>query len=330
MPNKTVLVTGGAGYIGSHTVLALQTYGYKVIVLDDLSTGNKSIVPVDCPLIVGDAGDQELVSNIINKYKINAVMHFAGSIIVEESVADPLKYYKNNTQVSLNLIEACKRVNMDSFIFSSTAAVYGNPEENPIKESAKLAPINPYGHSKAMIEQILQDVSNSSPLRFIALRYFNVCGADPLGRSGQLTKQSTHLIKVACELATGKREEMSIYGNDYDTADGTCVRDYIHVSDLADIHVKAVDYLLTTGESQVINCGYGRGYSVKEVLDTLLEIIGKPLNITETVRRPGDPASLIADNSKLISLTSWEAKHDDLVEILKDALEWERRLNTDN
>lgn len=327
MPEKAILVTGGAGYIGSHAVLSLLEAGYRTVVLDDLSTGNKSVVPPDSPFIEGNAGDHALVADVLREFKINAVMHFAGSIIVEESVSEPLKYYKNNTQVSRDLIETCVLNHVDYFIFSSTAAVYGNPLEIPVKETTPLAPINPYGHSKAMTEQILKDVSRASSLKFIALRYFNVCGADPEGRSGQMTKQSTHLIKVACELATGKRQEMSIFGNDYDTPDGTCVRDYIHVSDLADIHVKALDHLFLNQQSQIINCGYGKGYSVKEVLDTLQDIVVEPLNIKQADRRTGDPVMLIADNSRLLTLINWKARYNDLKQILEDALEWEEKLN---
>lgn len=326
MGREIVLVTGGAGYIGSHVILALINYGYSVVVIDDLSTGNPNLVPAGCPLIKGNAGDRALVSNVIRENKVTAVMHFAGSIIVEESVTTPLKYYKNNTQVSLNLIETCVDEKIESFIFSSTAAVYGNPLKVPVTESSLLAPINPYGHSKAMIEQALKDVSHCTSLHYIALRYFNVSGADPAGRSGQVIQKATHLIKVACELAVGKRKEMTIFGSDYDTPDGTCIRDYIHVTDLADVHVKALDYLLSSRQSHVLNCGYGKGYSVKEVLDTLQNILGKPLEINLGERRAGDPAELVADNSQLISLIDWTPKHNDLKQILSHALEWEKIL----
>ena len=327
MSTETVLVTGGAGYIGSHTTMALSDSGYTVVVLDDLSTGNQDVIPSDCAFIKGNAGDQTLVTKIVREHKIDAVIHFAGSIIVEESVSNPLKYYSNNTMVSRNLIETCVNENIKHFIFSSTAAVYGNPIKVPVMESDQLAPINPYGHSKAMTEQVLKDVSQCTSLNYIALRYFNVSGADPQGRSGQIIKQATHLIKVACELAVGKREGMTIFGNDYDTADGTCVRDYIHVSDLADVHVRALQYLQSNNnESRVLNCGYGKGYSVKEVLDTLQKIIGESLNISQGGRRAGDPALLIADNSLLRSLMDWTPKYNNLENIVRDALEWEKRL----
>lgn len=326
MKKTTVLVTGGAGYIGSHAMLALNDAGYGVVVLDDLSTGNSEVVPAEIPFIKGNAGDQPLVARIIRDHGVDAIMHFAGSIIVEESMSDPLKYYRNNTQVSRNLIESCVNEGVNAFIFSSTAAVYGNPEKVPVMESARLAPINPYGYSKAMTEQILKDVSLCTPLRYIALRYFNVSGADPQGRSGQIIRQATHLIKVACEVAVGKREGMTIFGNDYDTPDGTCVRDYIHVSDLADVHVRALDYLYKTNESRVLNCGYGKGYSVKEVLDTLQAIINKSLNISQGERRAGDPAQLIADNRLLCSLMEWTPAYNSLETIINDALKWERKL----
>lgn len=325
MQNKPILVTGGAGYIGSHVILALHDYDYPIVVLDDLSAGNLEVVPSYCEFIQGNAGNSQLVTEIIKKHDIDAVMHFAGSIVVEESVHDPLKYYRNNTEVSRNLIQTCVEANVNNFIFSSTAAVYGNPKHVPITENETIAPVNPYGHSKAMTEQVLKDVSTSTDLRYIALRYFNVAGADPKGRSGQLTKQSTHLIKVACELALGKRENMCLFGNDYDTPDGTCIRDFIHISDLANAHIKALQYLLSERKSSVMNCGYGTGYSVKQVLDTLQEIVEKPLNIIQTDRRPGDPANLAADNTLLRSVTDWTPKFNDLKTILSDALAWEKK-----
>lgn len=327
MSNERIFLTGGAGYIGSHVALALLELGYPVVILDNLSTGHREIVPEGCEFIEGEVGDQALLTEIFREYGITAVMHFAGSIVVEESVREPVKYYENNTHVALRLIESCVRENIRNFIFSSTAAVYGNPEKIPVTETAPLAPINPYGHSKAMVEQILQDVSHSSSLNYIALRYFNVAGADPKRRSGQVIEAATHLIKVACETALNKRESITVFGNDYPTADGTCVRDYIHVSDLAMAHVKALEYLSGNDGGLVLNCGYGEGYSVQQVLDTLQEVHGGPIQIKQGDRRPGDPAALIADNSRLCSLLDWEPRYNNLRQIIEDALEWEKIIN---
>lgn len=324
MTNKNVLLTGGAGYIGSHVALALKELGYRVIILDNLSTGHRELIPEDSIFIEGDAGDQTLLGKVFKEYGIASVMHFAGSIIVEESVAEPIKYYKNNTLVSLNLIEACVKNAVHYFIFSSTAAVYGAAETSPVTESMPLAPVNPYGHSKAMTERFLQDAAGVSPLRYIALRYFNVSGSDPQKRSGQLSKQSTHLIKVACETATGKRDQITIFGDDYDTRDGSCIRDFIHVSDLAGAHVKALEYLLAGGESLTLNCGYGQGYSVKEVLGLMREIVDGPFKVVQGARRPGDVAELVADNSLLLSKLDWKPQYNDLRLILTHALEWEK------
>ncbi|MFT7461604.1 MAG: UDP-glucose 4-epimerase [Planctomycetota bacterium] len=327
MSKKPVLVTGGAGYIGSHVVLALRELDYPVVILDDLSTGHKEAVPDDCDFVLGNAGDQDLLPRVFKQYDINSVIHFAGSIIVEESVEKPIKYYENNTLVSLRLIESCINENVGNFIFSSTAAVYGDNATVPVKESSLLSPINPYGHSKAMTEQILKDAANSSSLTYIALRYFNVAGADPQRRSGQRSKQSTHLIKIACETALGRRDQITVFGNDYATMDGTCVRDYIHVSDLASAHVKALEYLQTSNDSMVLNCGYGTGYSVTQVLDTLQEIISARINIVQGDRRPGDAAELVADNTLLTSILAWQPEYNDLKTIIYDALEWEKIFN---
>lgn len=328
MTNKNVLLTGGAGYIGSHVALALNELGYRVVVLDNLSTGHRELVPDTCEFVEGDAGDQALLGKIFSQYQIGSVMHFAGSIIVEESVAEPLKYYRNNTLVSLDLIEACVRNNVNHFIFSSTAAVYGTAETSPVTESMPLAPVNPYGHSKAMTERFLQDVASVSSLRYIALRYFNVSGSDPQKRSGQLSKQSTHLIKVACETATGKRDVMTIFGDDYDTPDGSCIRDFIHVSDLAMAHVKALEYLHAGGSSLTLNCGYGQGYSVKQVLAVMQEICDGPFKVAQGARRPGDVAELVADNRLLLSTLDWTPRYNDLKLILTHALEWEKQQRT--
>ncbi len=327
MLKTPVLVTGGAGYIGSHVVLALRELDYPVVILDDLSTGLKEAIPDDCEFVLGNAGDRDLLPSVFQQYNINSVMHFAGSIIVEESVEEPIKYYENNTLVSLHLIESCIKEQVENFIFSSTAAVYGDSAVMPAAESSPLAPLNPYGHSKAMTEQILKDAANASALTYIALRYFNVAGADPQRRTGQRSKQSTHLIKVACETALGKRDHITVFGNDYATPDGTCVRDYIHVSDLALAHVRALEYLQSSKESLVLNCGYGQGYSVRQVLDALQEVIGRPFNIIQGDRRPGDAAELVADNSLLSSILSWEPEFNDLKTIISDALEWERLYN---
>ncbi len=324
MSYKTVMVTGGAGYIGSHVVLALLKSGYQAVVLDDLSTGHAELIPPECDFIHGNAGDSMLVGTVMRKFGVRSVMHFAGSIIVEESVGNPLKYYKNNTDVSRSLIQSCVDERVHQFIFSSTAAVYGDAETSPVLESDPLSPASPYGTSKAMIEKILCDVAACSPLRYIALRYFNVAGADPLHRTGQLTDNATHLIKVACETALGKRKEITVFGDDYDTPDGTCIRDYIHVSDLASAHVRALEYLQLYNKSLILNCGYGAGYSVKQVLDTLQSISGEPLNIRYGARRPGDIAQLVADSSQLRSLLKWEPQYNDLKQILNDAVEWEK------
>jgi len=320
----SILVTGGAGYIGSHVVLALLESGYRVVVLDNLSTGHREIVPAECTFVKGDAGDGSLVPDLMKETGTVAVMHFAGSIIVEESVSDPLKYYRNNTEVSRSLIQSCVEAGVNRFIFSSTAAVYGNAKTVPVTETSPLAPINPYGTSKAMTEQILKDVAAASPLRYIALRYFNVAGADPARRTGQLTRNATHLLKVACETALGKRSEITVFGEDYPTRDGTCIRDYIHVSDLASAHVRALEYLGSHTDSLTLNCGYGTGYSVREVLEALQQVMGKPLNIRNGQRRPGDAAELVADSRLLRSLLNWQPQYNDLKQIITDAVEWEK------
>lgn len=325
MKNTTVLVTGGAGYIGSHAVLALLESGYRVVIVDNLSTGHREVVPDQCELVVGNAGDSALVARVIRQSGASAVLHFAGSIIVEESVSNPLKYYLNNTEVSRSLIQTCVEEKVHQFIFSSTAAVYGNAETVPVTEVCPVAPINPYGSSKAMTEQILKDVAASSPLRYIALRYFNVAGADPQRRTGQLTKNATHLLKVACETALGRREQITVFGEDYPTRDGTCIRDFIHVSDLAAAHVRALEYLETNTESLTLNCGYGTGYSVREVLTALQQLMGKPLNIRTGQRRPGDAAELVADSTRLRTLLKWVPQYNDLPQIISDAVEWEKR-----
>jgi UDP-glucose 4-epimerase len=322
-----VLVTGGAGYIGSHAVLALLDGGWPVVVIDDLSTGFDWAVPEAAVLARGDIADQPLVERLVADHGIGAIMHFAGSIIVPESVENPLKYYLNNTVKSRALMESAVKGGVRHFIFSSTAATYGIPAEVPVREEAPTEPINPYGWSKLMTERMLRDVSSAHPLNFCALRYFNVAGADPAGRSGQSTAGATHLIKVAVEAATGKRDHVAVYGTDYDTPDGTGVRDYIHVSDLAAAHVFALERLIEApGESHIMNCGYGRGFSVLEVLDAVDRVTNAAIERRIAPRRAGDPPSLVADNRRILATLPWRPQRDDLATIVADALAWERKL----
>jgi UDP-glucose 4-epimerase len=325
MKNKPILVTGGAGYIGSHVVLQLVAAGEQVIVLDNLSTGFENAV-IGAELVTGDTGDQELVGRILREHDIDAVMHFAAHTIVPESVADPLKYYRNNTCNTRNLLNACSDAGVRHFIFSSTAAVYGIPDDPLADEQTRLAPINPYGTSKLMSEWMLRDLSAASAMTHVALRYFNVAGSDPQGRIGQSTRQATLLIKVACEAAVGKRDHVAIFGTDYPTPDGTGIRDYIHVDDLADAHIRALEYLRAGGESTTLNCGYGHGYSVREVLDTVARVDGNPLKIHEEPRRAGDPPVLVARADRIRDVLQWTPQHDDLEFIVRTSLEWERKL----
>lgn len=322
-----VLVTGGAGFIGSHMVLALLDAGERVVVLDNLSTGFRWAVPPAATLVVGDVGDQDLVRTVIRKYGVKAIVHFAGSIVVPESVADPLGYYNNNTVKSRALMEAAVATGIKHFIFSSTAAVYGNPHENPVSETATPAPMSPYGWSKLMTEVMLADAARAHDFRYVALRYFNVAGADPKGRSGQSTPRATHLIKVACETALGQRAHMDVFGTDYPTHDGTCVRDYIHVSDLIRAHVAALDYLRTGGKSDVFNCGYSKGFSVLEVIDAVKRVSGVNFDVRLSPRRPGDPAAIVAGSQKIRDALGWQPRNDDLDEIVGHALAWEDQLS---
>jgi len=323
----TVLVTGGAGYIGSHAVLALLDAGWPVVVLDNLSTGFDWAVPEGVTLVRGDIADQPLVARIIAEHGIGAIMHFAGSIVVPESVADPLKYYLNNTVKSRALIESAVQGGVRHFIFSSTAATYGIPDTVPVREDMPTLPINPYGWSKLMTERMLADTAAAHPVNFCALRYFNVAGADPKGRSGQSTAGATHLIKVAVEAATGKRDHVSVFGTDYATADGTGIRDYIHVSDLAAAHLHALERLIATPEeSHIMNCGYGRGFSVLEVLDAVDRVTNLHIERRLEPRRAGDPDALIADNGRILSTLPWRPQRADLDLIVQDALAWERKL----
>lgn len=322
----SVLVTGGAGYIGSHMVLELLDAGQDVVVIDNLSTGFRWAVPPQASLVVSDVGDQDLVKAVIRKHKVDAIVHFAGSIVVPESVADPLGYYLNNTVKSRALIEAAIVAGVRNFIFSSTAAVYGNPQDNPVCETALPAPMSPYGSSKLMTEIMLQDAARAHDFRAVALRYFNVAGADPKGRSGQSTKGATHLIKVACETALGKRSGMEVFGTDYPTADGTCVRDYIHVTDLARAHMAALDYLRNGGTTDIFNCGYSKGYSVHEVIAAVKRVSSIDFPVRLSPRRPGDPAAIVAGSAKIRAILGWEPAHDDLDKIVAQALAWEKQL----
>ncbi len=322
-----VLVTGGAGYIGSHAVLALLDAGWPVVVIDNLVTGFRWAVPDTATFVEGDIADEALLARIFAEHGIGAIMHFAGSIIVPESVENPLKYYGNNTANSRTLIAAAVAGGVKHFIFSSTAATYGVPETVPVREDMPTVPINPYGWSKLMTERMLADVAFAHPMNYCALRYFNVVGADPHGRSGQSTAGATHLIKVAVEAATGKRASVSVFGTDYDTPDGTGIRDYIHVSDLAAAHVDALEQLIATpDESYVMNCGYGRGFSVLEVLDSVDRVTGTRVERVMGPRRAGDPPALVADNGRILATLPWRPKRDDLDTIVQDALAWERKL----
>lgn len=322
----SVLVTGGAGYIGSHMVLELVDAGETVVVIDNLSTGFKWAVAPAATLVVGDVGDEDLVKAVIRKHGVTAIIHFAGSIVVPESVADPLGYYLNNTVKSRSLIQSAVETGVKNFIFSSTAAVYGNPKENPVSETADPAPMSPYGSSKLMTEIMLRDASAAHDFRAVALRYFNVAGADPKGRSGQSTPRATHLIKVACETALGKREGMEVFGTDYPTADGTCVRDYIQVKDLARAHMSALAYLRAGGQTDVFNCGYSKGFSVLEVIAAVKRASGVDFAVKLSPRRAGDPAAIVAGSTKIREHLGWKPEHDDLDKIVAQALAWEKRL----
>ncbi|RUT34462.1 UDP-glucose 4-epimerase GalE [Arsenicitalea aurantiaca] len=325
-----VLVTGGAGYIGSHMVLALCDAGEEVVVLDSLVTGFDWAVDGRAQFVAGDAGDMALVGRLIAAHGIDAILHFAGSIVVPESVSDPLKYYANNTATSRNLIAAAVAGGVRHFIFSSTAAVYGMTGLEPVEEDAPLNPMSPYGRSKLMTEMMLADVAAAHPLRYGVLRYFNVAGADPGRRAGQSTPMATHLIKVGVQTALGQRAGMEIFGTDYPTPDGTCVRDYIHVSDLVAAHGLLLEHLRAGGESVTLNCGYGRGYSVREVLAGVEDVAGVALPVVEAPRRAGDPPSIVARADRVRELLGWRPAHADLKTIVRSAYEWERHLATRN
>ena len=323
----SILVTGGAGYIGSHMVLELIDAGEKVVVVDNLSTGFRWAVHNDATLVVGDIGNADLIKRTIAEHNVSAIVHFAGSIVVPESVTDPLGYYENNTAKSRTLIATAIDSGVRHFIFSSTAAVYGNPAENPVSEDAVLQPMSPYGRSKLMTEWMLADAAHAHDFKYVALRYFNVAGADPNGRSGQSTPRATHLIKVACESALGKRSHMQIFGNDYPTPDGTCIRDYIHVTDLALAHLEALTYLREKDTSNFFNCGYSKGYSVLEVVDAVKRVSGVELDARLAERRPGDPAAIVAASAKIRQTLGWMPRHDNLEQIVSQALSWEKHLD---
>jgi UDP-glucose 4-epimerase len=322
----TILVTGGAGYIGSHMVHELVDAGEPVVVLDNLSTGFRFLIPGGVPFVPGSTGDRDLVAKALRQHGVTAIIHFAASIVVPDSVRDPLGYYRNNTMNTCTLLDAAVEAGVKQFIFSSTAAVYGNPEHVPVREDAPTAPISPYGTSKLMSEIMLHDTGKAHGLRFVALRYFNVAGADPKGRTGQSTPAATHLIKVACEAALGKRAKIDVFGTDYPTPDGTCIRDYIHVSDLARAHSAALAYLRRGGASVTFNCGSGRGASVFEVIESVRRVSGREFPVEIGGRRPGDPATLVANVDRIHKTLDWQPRFQDLDTIVSHAFAWEKRL----
>jgi UDP-glucose 4-epimerase len=324
----TILVTGGAGYIGSHMVHALTDAGEPVVVLDNLSTGFRFLIPGSVPFVAGSTGDSALVKDTIERHGVTAIIHFAASVVVPDSISNPLGYYRNNTMNTCTLLDAAIQAGVRQVIFSSTAAVYGNAEQNPVPENAATAPISPYGTSKLMSEIMLHDAGKAHGLRFVILRYFNVAGADPKLRTGQSTAGATHLIKVACEAALGKRPKMDIYGTDFPTPDGTGIRDYIHVSDLARAHSAALAHLRRGGESKTFNCGYGKGASVLEVVDSVRRISGREFPVEVCGRRPGDPAALVANVDRIRAALDWRPQFQDLDTIVAHAYAWERRLSS--
>jgi UDP-glucose 4-epimerase len=326
----TILVTGGAGYIGSHMVHALNDAGERVVVLDNLTTGFDWALPEGVPLVVGETGDQPRVADLIAQHRVDAIIHFAASIVVPDSVADPLGYYRNNTVNSRALLECAVKGGVRQFIFSSTAAVYGNPARVPVREDDPTVPMSPYGSSKLMTEIMLRDAGAAHGLRHVILRYFNVAGADPHARTGQSTKGATHLIKVAVETALGRRPKMDVFGTDYATPDGTCIRDYIHVSDLVRAHSDALVYLRRGGASVTLNCGYGRGFSVLEVIETVKRVSGADFKVEYADRRAGDPAQIVAASDRARAVLEWRPHFDDLPTIVTHALAWERKLAARN
>jgi len=322
----TVLVTGGAGYIGSHMVLALVEAGESVVVIDNLSTGFSAFLPEGVPLFIGDAGDENLVEGVIEQHDIESIIHFAGSVVVPDSMRDPLGYYRNNTFTTRNLLNAAVKRGINRFIFSSTAAVYGNPDQVPVTEIAPTRPLSPYGFSKLMSEIMLHDVASAHDMKYVVLRYFNVAGADPQGRVGLATVGATHLLKIAVEAATGQRAKIDVFGTDYPTPDGSCIRDFIHVSDLAQAHRSALTYLRGGGDSVTLNCGYGRGYSVLETIEAVRRVSGRNFAIQYAARRPGDIMTMVADTGRMRALFDWTPQYGDLDTIATHALAWEEKL----
>lgn len=326
----TVLVSGGAGYIGSHMVAHLCDLGEKVVVVDNLTTGFDWAVDARADFVMGNVADQKLITSVIQEHNVDAIIHFAGSIVVPESVTDPLKYYDNNTGVSRALLASAIENGVKHFIFSSTAAVYGEGEGTPLKEDSALHPMSPYGRSKLMTEMMLSDVAAAFPMTYGVLRYFNVAGADPKGRTGQSSEGATHLIKIASETATGQRAHMSVFGNDYDTRDGTCIRDYVHVSDLAAAHALLLTYLRNGGASNTFNCGYGTGYSVREVIDTVKSVTGVDFEVKQEGRRAGDPGALVSNADRLRHDLGWKPVNEDIKVIVQTAFDWEKKLQLRN
>ncbi len=326
MTKRHILVTGGAGYIGSHMTLALLGAGERPLVIDNLSTGSRAIVPPEVPFFEGNVGDADFVGRIMDEYPIEAIIHFAASIVVPESVTQPLAYYGNNTANARTLLDCAVKRGVPHVVFSSTAAVYGEPDRTPVEEDDPTRPINPYGRSKLMVEWMLADVAQAYPFSYAALRYFNVAGADPQGRAGQSTPNATHLIKIAVQAALGKRPGLDVYGTDYSTPDGSCIRDYVHVSDLAQAHLDALDYLRAGKPSITCNIGYANGYSVLDVIDVVKRVSGVDFEVRIKGRRAGDPAALIAANQRARTALNWTPRYDDLEQIVRDALAWERRL----
>lgn len=322
----TVLVTGGAGYIGSHTVRALADAGESVVVIDNLSTGFSHFLPENVPLFIGDAADENLVEGVIAQHNVGSIIHFAGSVVVPDSIRDPLGYYRNNTMTTRNLLNAAVRCNVSRFIFSSTAAVYGNPDFMPVPEEAPTRPLSPYGSSKLMTEIMLHDVASAHGMSYVVLRYFNVAGADPQARIGLATVGATHLLKIAVEVATGQRAKIDVFGTDYPTADGSCIRDFIHVTDLAQAHRAALAYLNQGGPSVTLNCGYGRGYSVLETIEAVRRESGRNFAVQYADRRPGDIMTMIADTTRIRTTLDWTPQYDSLDTIARHALAWEEKL----
>jgi UDP-glucose 4-epimerase len=322
----TVLVTGGAGYIGSHTVRALTDAGESVVVIDNLSTGFSQFVPEGVALFIGDAADENLVEGVISAHQVETIIHFAGSVVVPDSMRDPLAYYRNNTMTTRSLLNAAVKCGVNRFVFSSTAAVYGNPDQVPVPEHAPTRPLSPYGSSKLMTEIILHDVASAHGMNYVVLRYFNVAGADPEARVGLATVGATHLLKIAVEAATGQRAKIDVFGTDYPTPDGSCIRDFVHVSDLTQAHRAALSYLRSGGTSVTLNCGYGRGYSVKETIEAVRRVSGRNFAVQYAPRRPGDIMTMIADTTRIRSTLDWTPQYDDLDTIAAHALKWEEKL----